>query len=159
MNANVALEQPRSARARALLVGVILALSVVVSLPSRAEACPAEDAGAAAWLVNQSRAEHGLDRLMPDGELQVLANRQANRMAENGYIYHSGNLGGQLSWGWQSWAENVGYGPSVNWVHDAFMNSGYHAANILDPSYNYVGVGVAYGSDGKVYVAQVFGAW
>ena len=38
------------------------------------------------------------------------------------------------------------------------MISGYHAANILDPSYNYVGVGVAYGSDGKVYVAQVFGA-
>ena len=158
MNATVAVEEPRSTRARALVVGLILALSVVV-LPGRAGAGPAEDAGTAAWLVNQSRAEYGLHRLMPDRELQILANRQANRMAANGYIYHSGDLGGQLSWGWQAWAENVGYGPSVNWVHGAFMNSGYHSANILDPSYNYVGVGVAYGSDGNVYVAQVFGAW
>ena len=141
-----------------LVVGLILALSAVV-LPGRAEAGPAEDAGTAAWLVNQSRAEYGLPRLMPDRELQILANRQANRMAENGYIYHTGNLGGQLSWGWQSWAENVGHGPSVGWIHGAFMNSGYHSGNILDPSYNYVGVGVAYGYDGNVYVAQVFGAW
>ena len=158
MTMTVAIEELRSTRVRALVVGLILALSVVV-LPGRADAGPAEDAGTAAWLVNQSRTEYGLHRLMPDRELQVLANRQANRMAANGYIYHSGNLGGQLSWGWQAWAENVGYGPSVYWIHDAFMNSGYHSANILDPSYNYVGVGVAYGSDGKVYVAQVFGAW
>lgn len=128
-------------------------------LPGRAMADPAEDAGVAAGLLNASRADHGLPRLMPDRELQIVANRQANRMAEDGYIYHSGNLGGQLSWGWQAWAENVGYGPSVHWVHGAFMNSGYHASNSLGSSYNYVGVGVAYGSDGKVYVAQVFGAW
>ena len=158
MNTTVSIEQPRSARARALVVGLMLALSVVM-FPGQAEAGPAEDAGTAAWLVNQTRAEYGLHRLMPDRELQILANRQANRMAASGYIYHSGNLGGQLSWGWLSWAENVGYGPSVDWVHDAFMNSGYHSANILEPSYNYVGVGVAYGSDGKVYVAQVFGSW
>ena len=43
-----------------------------------------KDAGTAAWLLNQTRAEYGLHRLMPDRELQVLANRQANRMAENG---------------------------------------------------------------------------
>ena len=158
MNMTVAIEQPRSSRARLLVIGVILALSVMV-LPGRAVAGPAEDAGTAAWLLNQTRADHGLHGLMPDRELQILANRQANRMAANGYIYHTGDLGGQLSWGWQSWAENVGYGPSVNWVHDAFMNSGYHSANILEPSYNYVGVGVAYGANGKVYTAQVFGAW
>ena len=53
----------------------------------------------------------------------------------------------------------MGYGPSARWIHNAFMDSTYHSSNILDPSYNYVGVGVAYGSDGTVYVAQVFGAW
>lgn len=154
----VAIEETRSTRARALVLGLILALSVIV-LPGTAVAGPAEDAGTAAWLLNQTRADHGLHGLMPDRELQILANRQANRMAENGSIYHSGNLGTQLSWGWQSWAENVGYGPSVEWIHGAFMNSGYHSANILERSYNYVGVGVAYGADGKVYTAQVFGAW
>lgn len=153
-----AIEAPRASHARLLVAGLILALSVV-ALPGRAVADPAEDAGVAAWLVNQSRSDHGVHRLMPDRELQILANRQANRMAANGYVYHSGNLGGQLSWGWHAWSENVGYGPSVGWIHGAFMNSGHHAANILDPAYNYVGVGVAYGNDGQVYVAQVFGAW
>lgn len=158
MNTTLAPEQPRASRVRVVGVAVVVALSVIM-LPGRAMADPAEDAGVAAGILNESRADHGLPRLMPDRELQIVANRQANRMAEDGYIYHSGNLGGQLSWGWQAWAENVGYGPSVHWVHGAFMNSGYHASNSLDPSYNYVGVGVAYGSDGKVYVAQVFGAW
>lgn len=141
-----------------LALGVVLALCVVVH-PARAGADPADDAGVAVWLVNQSRSDQGLPRLLPDRELQVVANRQANDMAASGYIYHSGDLGGRLSWGWQEWAENVGYGPSVDWIHNAFMNSRTHAPNILNPSYNYVGVGVAYGVDGKVYVAQVFGAW
>ena len=158
MNTTVVIEEPRRSRARCVVVGLVMALSVVV-LPEPAVAGPADDAGTSVWLVNQTRAEYGLPGLMPDRELQILANRQANRMAEHGDVYHTGNLGSQLSWGWQSWAENVGYGPSVSWVHGAFMDSGYHSANILDPGYNYVGVGVAYGVDGKVYVAQVFGAW
>lgn len=149
------MEQSRSSRARLLVVALILALSVVV-LPGRAAAGPAGDS---AWLVNQSRAEYGVHHLTWDHELYVVAQRQAESMADNGYIFHTGDLGGQLSWGWWAWAENVGYGPSVDWIHGAFMNSGYHAANILDPTYNYVGVGVAYGWDGSVYVAQVFGAW
>lgn len=140
------------------MVAVIVALSVV-ALPGRATADPAGDAGTAAALINESRWNAGLHGLMPDRELQVIANRQANRMAESGSIFHSGDLGGQLSWGWWAWSENVGYGPSVGWIHNAFMNSSYHASNILHSSYNYVGVGVAYGADGLVYVAQVFGAW
>ena len=70
-----------------------------------------------------------------------------------------GNLGDELSWGWWTWAENVGRGWSVDGLHHAFMNSSFHSSNILNSSYNYVGVGVAYGWDGRVYVAQVFGAW
>lgn len=160
MNTTASAGSSRAARARSLAVGVMLALAVIV-LPTSpaAHADAADDASAAASLLNQSRADYGLNRLLPDRELQVLANRQANRMADSGAIFHSGDLGGQLSWGWWAWAENVGYGPSVDWIQNAFMASGHHAANILNPSYNYVGVGVAYGSDGKVYVAQVFGAW
>jgi len=146
------------ARTRAVLVGLMLALSVLV-VPTRAHADPSDDAGAAAALVNQARADYGVGPLSPDRELQILANRQANRMAQAGYVFHTGDLGGQLSWGWWAWGENVGYGGSIDWVHSAFMASWEHSANILDPSYNYVGVGVAYGSDGMVYVAEVFGAW
>ena len=158
MDTTAAVVRPRIPYMRALMLALTLALAVI-ALPEPASAGPADDASAAAWLVNQTRAYHGLSSLTPDYELQVLANRQANRMADSGSIFHTSNLGGRLSWGWQRWAENVGYGPSVEWVHDAFMNSWSHSANILDPSHNYVGVGVAYGGDGNVYVVHVFGTW
>lgn len=148
----------RVPHARMLMVAVTVALSLV-AVPGQAVAGPASDASYSVDLVNETRWAHGLAQLTPDRELQTIANRQAHRMAESGSIFHTRNLGGQLSWGWWAWSENVGYGPSVAWLHDAFMNSWYHSSNILDPSYNYVGVGVAYGADGKVYVAQVFGAW
>ena len=143
---------------RMLALAVVLWLATV-AVPSPSHADPAWDAGVAAEMVNATRAANGLGALTPDWELQVIANRQANAMAENGYLFHTSNLGGRLSWGWWAWAENVGAGPSVEWVHGAMMNSGHHAENILNPSYNYVGVGVAYGYDGRVYVSQVFGAW
>jgi len=158
MVTNVEAEQRRLLHVRMVVVAAVLALAVV-ALPGRAMAGPADDAGASVGLVNQARADRGLPALTPDPELQAVANRQANRMAESAAIFHTANLGDQISWGWWGWAENVGYGPSVGWIHDAFMNSASHASHILDPSYNYVGVGVAYGSDGAVYVAQVFGAW
>jgi uncharacterized protein YkwD len=152
------IDPPVSARLRALALGLLLAVSVV-ALPGRAMAGPSDDASAAVGMINDSRAAVGLAALQTDPELQRLAALQANRMADSGYIFHTQDLEGQLSWGWWAWAENVGYGPSVEWVHGAFVNSPAHAGHILDPSFNYVGVGVAYGNDGSVYVAQVFGAW
>lgn len=169
MSATAVIERPRSVHPLRLMAGIALAgialALAVVALPGPALAHqpPAGGAagpsGTAVGLLNESRAANGIAPLAGDPELQGIADRQAGRMAESGSIFHSGDLGGQLSSGWWAWAENVGYGASVGSVHGAFMNSGYHASNILDASYNYVGVGVAYGSDGNVYVAQVFGAW
>ena len=153
-------EKPRarSGRVRALAVAAVLAIAVGAT-PSPAQADPAFDAGVSAAMLNDTRAAHGLHGLVPDAELQRIANRQANAMADSGAVWHTSNLGSQLSWGWWAWSENVGYGPSAGWVHDAFMNSWGHSSNVLNPSYNYVGVGVAYGWDGNVYIAHVFGAW
>ena len=158
MNMSTRLGPLDSVHRRMLVVALFLALSVT-ALAAPAVADATDDASLSVALVNQSRAAHGLYRLTPDGELQSVAQRHAHRMAEHGYISHSEDLGWDLSWGWWGWAENVGYGPSVSWIHNAFMNSWYHSSNILSASYNHVGVGVAYGSDGRVYVAQVFGAW
>ncbi len=164
MQTTAAIERPCVSHLRVLMVGRLLMVGLVVALsvgalPNRAMADPADDAGTLASLVNQSRAEQGLGRLMPDRELQVIANRQAHLMAESGSIFHTGDLRSQLGGGWRTWAENVGYGPSAEWIHSAFMNSDHHSSNILDGAYNYVGIGVAYGGDGSVYVAEVFGAW
>ena len=150
--------EARSRRVRVMAFAAVLSLAVFAA-PGAANADPAYDAGVSADMLNNTRAAHGLHRLWPDAELQRIANRQANAMADSGGVWHTPNLGYQLSWGWWAWSENVGYGPSVGWVHDAFMNSWTHSSNTLNPSYNYVGVGVAYGWDGRVYVSQVFGAW
>lgn len=158
MNDTESTQLSRLVHVRMVVVGLVMALAFI-AVPGRAMADPSDDAGAAFALVNQSRAANGLAGLTPDRELQVLANRQANRMADRGSLSHTAGLGDQLSWGWWGWAENVGYGPSVGWVHGGFMNSGPHSANILEPSYNYLGVGVAYGGDGRMYIAEVFGAW
>lgn len=54
-------------------------------------------------------------------------------------------------------AARTGHGQSVGSIDDRFIHGGYHSANTLNSSYNYIGVGVTHGSDGKGYVAQVFG--
>lgn len=150
--------EARSRRVRALAFAAVMSIAVFTA-PSPAHADPAYDAGVSAAYLNDTRSAYGLNRLWPDAELQRIANRQANAMAEAGSIWHTSNLGSRLSWGWWAWGENVGYGPSVGWVHDRFMESWHHSSNVLDGRYNYVGVGVAYGADGNVYVSHVFGAW
>ena len=52
--------------------------------------------------------------------------------------------------------ENVGHGPSVAAIEQAFMNSPGHRANILNPEFNWAGTGVSVAADGTVYLVQVF---
>src|SRR5204862_1717148 len=52
--------------------------------------------------------------------------------------------------------ENVGVGPNVDSLEDAFMNSPEHRANILDSDYTEIGIGTAVGKDGRLYVTQDF---
>jgi hypothetical protein len=47
-------------------------------------------------------------------------------------------------------------GPSCRSIHDAFMSSPGHRANIVDRDYNEGGVGVAYDEEGTIYVTEVF---
>ena len=142
---------------RALTVAALVL--VVLASPGRAVADPAGDASVAVDMVNEIRVAYGRAPVTPDPELQALADQHAYDMAANGSIWHSGDVGSRLSWGWSAWGENVGYGPSIDWIHGALLRSPSHATNVLNWSYNYVGIGVAYGHDGTVYTAQVFGTW
>lgn len=56
---------------------------------------------------------------------------------------------------WRWVGENVGFGPEVRTVQEAFMRSAGHRANMLDRDYAQTGVGVAR-RDGRVWVVQVF---
>ena len=53
-------------------------------------------------------------------------------------------------------AENVAYADTANRAHDGLMHSPPHRENLLHPSYNTIGIGVALRGD-TLYVVQDFG--
>lgn len=149
--------RPKAGLGRLVAVTILMLLAVV-ALTGSAGADEYLDGADAVWMVNTARTSDGVTPVTADSELQAVAQRWAEHMAAVGSITHNWNLGDELGWKWSAWAENVGYGPSVGWIQSAFLNSPHHAQNMLEPAYGYIGVGVAYDGDGRVYVTQVFGA-
>jgi pyruvate/2-oxoglutarate dehydrogenase complex dihydrolipoamide acyltransferase (E2) component len=52
--------------------------------------------------------------------------------------------------------ENVGVGGDVTSLMNAFVNSPAHYRNIVDPEFNYIGVGVSYDAQGRIYTTHDF---
>jgi len=106
--------------------------------------------------INSSRSSAGLGPVKMDGGLQAHARRHTADMIAAGTIYHSSSseLQAAAGSGWSKLGENVGRGGSVSSLHQAFMNSSGHRANILG-DYNYVGIGTDTAS-GVLYVTVVF---
>jgi hypothetical protein len=105
-------------------------------------------------LINQERRQRGLTPLVTNGDLVAGARLQANAIRNAGRLYHNPDLGSVTS-GWTKLGENVGYGSTVSGLHIAFMNSPGHRANVLDPAYTHVGVGVVVDGS-RIWVAEVF---
>jgi uncharacterized protein YkwD len=72
-------------------------------------------------------------------------------MASTGTLEHNPNLVSQITCDWIRLGENVGFGPTVAFLQDAFMNSPSHRANILG-DFTRVGVGAVRGGDGTIWV-------
>lgn len=106
--------------------------------------------------LNGVRAEAGLPPLTVDGELTAVARAWSDHMAAAGGISHNPSVGGQVSAPWRGIGENVGTGGDVGSVMQAFVDSESHYANIIDGDYDYVGVGVTWGADGRLYTTHVF---
>jgi hypothetical protein len=105
--------------------------------------------------INNERTAVGHPKLTLMGDLTSNARTHSQDMANDGTIYHNSHLADQIGGNWTALGENVGMGPSCESIHDAFMNSPGHKANILDTDYNQGGVGVVI-KDGTVYVTEVF---
>ena len=136
-----------------------LFVATAVAVGALAVAAPAASASTEesqfTSLANQERSKRGLRTYSVASDLVAVARRHAQRMASAGKIYHNPNLGSDVS-GWQAVGENVGMGGSASSIHQAFMNSAPHRANILDTDFTQVGMGTAYDSKGVLYVTQVF---
>ena len=137
----------------ALLVPLVVAGVLLSS--SVAEASAASEASTFEARINAERQAAGLPGYAVAADLQALACRHAQRMADRHDYFHNPNLGSEVG-GWSMLGENVGFGPTVDDLHRALMASPSHRANILRRDFTQVGVGTVRGTDGQLYVVQVF---
>jgi hypothetical protein len=139
------------------LSAILLVLAAVVTLAAPAGADDLGDEWQFVTLINQARANAGLPALGVLGELRDIARAQSIRMAQQNLLYHTTDLVPQVAAAypdWQRLGENVGQGGSVDGLHQAFMNSPGHQANILG-DYNYMAIGVVH-ANGYTWVTEEF---
>lgn len=105
-------------------------------------------------LVNNLRASAGLSALAPVGELRSYARSWSQHMAETGTFAHS-NLY-DIPGPWQSVAENIAVGSSVQSAFNALVSSSGHYANMVNPTFTEIGSGVWIDAGGKLWVTHVF---
>lgn len=112
--------------------------------------------------VNRARHEQGLPSLKWDDALAGAARKHAERMARSGTLSHQfsgepslpvrvNSAGVRHSW----LSENIAEGKSAADLHEQFMKSPNHRANILDSDMDTVGIGVAE-SGGKWFAVEDF---
>ena len=105
---------------------------------------PAADEVQFVSLLNATRAKGGLPPLTVDPELRSLARDWARRMADAGHISHASPISAGVTADWLKLGENVGTGGNVTVVMNAFVASPGHFANIMDPEFTKVGVGLVW---------------
>ena len=127
--------------------------------PATAATFIAPDEARVYQMVNATRAERSLGPLVRSAALDRVARGQSARMVNEQKLFHNPDLaldlsGAGLRWLWSG--ENVGVGPDVAAIHEAFVASIHHYENIIRSNYDHIGVGVASNPAGGVYVTHVF---
>ena len=137
---------------------VIPATSAATFEPAAASPIALNTAAAAefAGRTNALRSSLGLAPLSRDAQLDVSAANWARELAASGSLRHSTSPERAVANGWYTAGENVGYGWSVASVHDALVASAGHYANLAGPGYSALGIAVAMGADGRLWVCEVF---
>ncbi len=116
-------------------------------------------------LVNQERAKQGIAPLTENWETSRVARTKSQDMINNNYFSHNSpvygtpfNMLNKYGIKYSQAAENIAYGKkTAQEVVNSWMNSSGHRANILNPNYNQIGVGVAKkGTNGPLYFTQMF---
>jgi len=139
-------------RKSTIAIGVAATLAVVLAGFAATASQSQEDSFVSR--INSERTSRGIRAVTVSSDLVAVARRWSAQMASNGSISHDPNLSNEVS-GWTQLGDNVGRGPDVVSIHDAFMNSAEHRGNILDPAYTQVGVGVFAAGD-TLYVTEIF---
>lgn len=144
---------------RTLCAALVTVLALVVLLPAgSAAAAPADDERGFLTLINRDRTNAGLPALVSDTRLADTSRDWSAQMRSENRMYHDPNLAQDAAWvepAWRSVGENVGVGYGVQSLHDAFMNSPGHRANVMSGKFNRIGVGVVHDGD-RIWVTVRF---
>jgi len=124
-------------------------------------------------LVNETRAKAGAKALSFDGELLDSSDAHSAWMDQTDTFSHTGVNGSSAGqrmtsagYGWQGWGENIAYSSgtmteaTVLKLHQMLVNSPGHYANIVNGSFEEIGIGLKAGTIngyGVVFVTQNFG--
>ncbi len=116
-------------------------------------------------LINSERAKAGLAPLKANLKLTEVARLKAKDMIAKNYFSHNSPTYGspfemmrQFGISYRTAGENLAGAPSVDTAHRNLMNSPGHRANILNPNYKEIGIGVLSGSQyGKIFVQMFIG--
>ncbi len=114
-------------------------------------------------LVNKERAANGLAPLEADPQLMEVARRHSADMFARGYFAHNTPEGkspfdrireAKVRYG--TAGENLALAPMLQMAHTGLMNSPGHRANILQPKFGRVGIGILDGGKRGLMVTQNF---
>ncbi|MDH3705604.1 MAG: CAP domain-containing protein [Acidimicrobiia bacterium] len=131
---------------RALVIIATVVATLVSPVGPAAAAAPplSETEQAMVTEINQTRAAAGSGPLVVHLELSALSRGWAQTMADNNNLVHASPITEGFNDPWLKMGENIGYAWSVESMMDAFRNSPGHYANLIDPDYTHVGVGVVW---------------
>ncbi|HVE76073.1 MAG TPA: CAP domain-containing protein [Actinomycetota bacterium] len=109
-------------------------------------------------LVNADRRAAGLHELTVNSWAAGVARAHSEDMADSGEIWHNQQYfsAGRSAMGATLLGENVAMSLGAMEAQVAFMGSEGHRNNILDPRFTHIGVGVAFGEKGLLFVTQAF---
>jgi len=144
------------------VAGLLLAAAVATGMGATATApAVASMENSLLQRTNAVREQQGLSPLQWDDSLAQAARAHADLVIQNGQLSHQfpGEAGlalrtAQAGAHFQSVAENIAVGPSVEAIQNQWMKSPPHRANILDPGLNAVGFAVVQRGDFLYAVAD-----
>ncbi|MFZ7102192.1 MAG: CAP domain-containing protein [Peptococcaceae bacterium] len=113
--------------------------------------------------VNQARQAEGLAPLKMAPRLVELARLKSQDMIDHNYFSHTSptygspfDMMGGFGITYRTAGENLAGHYSVPGAHEALMNSSGHRANILNPSFTHVGIGIVKGGPYGMMFTQLF---
>ena len=114
-------------------------------------------------MINAERQKRGLKPLVADPEMQQVARAHSQDMFAKGYFAHD-NLEGKDPFDriraanihFRAAGENLALAQTVEIAHVNLMNSPGHRANILNPSFGRVGIGILDGGFYGLMISQEF---